>query len=96
MLLRQHLELQNSIRQNAAANNPGPRQSGKTTLAKAAFPDKPYLSLEDPDIRLMEETDPRGFLSRFPDGAILDEAQRTPKLFSCLQTGIDTNLHPGT
>ena len=38
----------------------GPRQSGKTTLAKAAFPDKPYLTLEDPDLRALAETDPRG------------------------------------
>ena len=64
----------------------GPRQSGKTTLAKAAFPDKPYLTLEDPDIRLLAQSDPRGLLSRFPDGVILDEAQRVPELFSYLQT----------
>ena len=73
----------------------GPRQSGKTTLARAAFPDKPYLSLEDPDNRLLAETDPRGLLSRFPDGVILDEAQRVPGLFSYLQTSVDANLRPG-
>jgi AAA+ ATPase superfamily predicted ATPase len=55
----------------------GPRQSGKTTLARSAFPDKAYLSLEDPDVRLMAETDPRGLLSRFPDGAVLDEGNGT-------------------
>jgi len=60
----------------------GPRQSGKTTLAKSAFPDKPYLTLEDPDTRLIVEDDPRGLLSRYPDGLILDEAQRAPQLFS--------------
>lgn len=63
----------------------GPRQSGKTTLAKLSFPDKPYLSLEDPDIRSIAETDPRGLLAGFPNGAILDEAQRVPQLFSYLQ-----------
>lgn len=73
----------------------GPRQSGKTTLARAAFPDKPYLSLEDPDIRLLAESDPRGLLSRVPDGAILDEVQRAPGLFSYLQTRIDQDLRPG-
>jgi predicted AAA+ superfamily ATPase len=70
--------------------------SGKTTLAKAAFPDKPYLSLEDPDIRLLAESDPRGLLSRFPEGAILDEVQRAPMLFSYLQTRVDQDLRPGS
>jgi len=73
----------------------GPRQAGKTTLAKAAFPDKPYLSLEDPDIRSMAEADPRRLLAAYPDGAILDEIQRTPQLFSYLQTHVDANLRPG-
>jgi predicted AAA+ superfamily ATPase len=73
----------------------GPRQSGKTTLAKAGFPDKPYLSLEDSDIRTLAESDPRGLLSRFPDGAILDEAQRAPKLFSFLQTRVDADQRMG-
>ncbi len=73
----------------------GPRQSGKTTLARAAFPDKAYLSLEDPDTRLLAEGDPRGLLSRFPDGVILDEAQRAPELFSYLQTRVDADVRPG-
>lgn len=46
----------------------GPRQSGKTTLAKTIFSDKPYASLEDPDVRLTAQDDPRAFLERFPDG----------------------------
>lgn len=73
----------------------GPRQSGKTTLARATFPDKAYLSLEDPDTRLLAESDPRGLLSRFPNGAILDEVQRAPELFSYLQTSVDTDARPG-
>ena len=73
----------------------GPRQSGKTTLARMAFPDKPYLSLEDPDIRSLAEEDPRGLLSRFPNGAVLDEVQRAPQIFSYLQTHIDANMKPG-
>lgn len=73
----------------------GPRQSGKTTLAKAVFPDKPYLSLEDPDIRALAESDPRHLLSSYPGGAILDEVQRAPQLFSYLQTHVDANMHPG-
>ncbi|MCA6409662.1 MAG: AAA family ATPase, partial [Cytophagales bacterium] len=51
----------------------GPRQSGKTTMAKNVFPKKPYVSLEDPDERLQVENDPRAFLARFKDGAIIDE-----------------------
>jgi predicted AAA+ superfamily ATPase len=73
----------------------GPRQSGKTTLAKSSFPDKPYLTLEDPDTRLLVESDPRGLLSRFPDGLILDEAQRVPHLFSYLQGFVDERPIPG-
>ncbi len=73
----------------------GPRQSGKTTLAKLTFPQKPYLSLEDPDVRSLAESDPRGLLTGFPNGAILDEAQRAPQLFSYLQTKVDENIIPG-
>ncbi len=67
----------------------GPRQSGKTTLARAAFPDKPYVSLENPDEREFAERDPKRFLARFPEGAILDEVQRCPALLSWLQGIVD-------
>ena len=67
----------------------GPRQSGKTTLVRATFPTLPYVSLEEPDIRQIALTDPRGFLANFPDGAVLDEVQRTPELFSYLQRIVD-------
>jgi uncharacterized protein len=73
----------------------GPRQAGKTTLAQYAFPDKRYISLEDPDEREFAEQDPRGFLARFPDGAILDEVQRCPNLFSYLQTRVDAEQRMG-
>ena len=67
----------------------GPRQSGKTTLSRAVFPRHPYVSLEAPDERAFATEDPRGFLARFPDGAILDEIQRAPSLLSYLQGLID-------
>jgi predicted AAA+ superfamily ATPase len=67
----------------------GPRQSGKTTLARAVFPDRPYVSLEDPEERAFALADPRGFLARFADGAVLDEVQRAPDLFSYLQGMVD-------
>jgi len=73
----------------------GPRQSGKTTLSRAAFPHKPYISLEDPDSREFADSDPRGFLARYPDGAILDEVQRCPQLFSYLQTRADLDGRQG-
>jgi hypothetical protein len=60
----------------------GPRQSGKTTLAQMTFPDKPYFSMEDPDIRIAAQADPRGFLSGLEGGVILDEIQRLPELLS--------------
>lgn len=69
----------------------GPRQSGKTTLVKAAFPSLPYVSLEEPDIRQIALTDPRGFLANYPAGAILDEVQHTPELFSYIQSLVDNN-----
>ena len=67
----------------------GPRQSGKTTLARAAFPGKPYVSLENPDEREFALTDPKRFLARFAQGAILDEVQRCPQLLSWLQALVD-------
>ncbi len=69
----------------------GPRQSGKTTLVRATFPDLPYVSLEEPDIRQIALTDPRGFLSNYPNGVILDEIQNTPELFSYIQRIVDEN-----
>ena len=73
----------------------GPRQSGKTTLARHLFPGKPYISLEDPTERAFAAEDPRGFLARFSKGAIFDEAQRWPDLFSYLQGLVDEDRTPG-
>ena len=67
----------------------GPRQSGKTTLARMTFPDKPYFSLEDPDVRFAAEADPRGFLGQMAGGGILDEVQRLPALLSYVQGMVD-------
>ena len=68
----------------------GPRQSGKTTLVRAAFPEWRYVSLEEPDMREYATRDPRGFIADYPAGAIVDEAQRAPDLFSYIQTHVDT------
>ncbi len=73
----------------------GPRQSGKTTLCRATFPQHAYETLEAPDVRAFAEEDPRAFLAQFPRGAILDEVQRAPDLFSYLQGVIDADPAPG-
>lgn len=67
----------------------GPRQSGKTTLVRAAFPEHAYVSLEDPDERSFAREDPRGFLGRWRGGVVLDEIQRAPDLLSYLQRMVD-------
>lgn len=77
----------------------GPRQSGKTTLARAALPGHAYVTLEDPDVRERVAADPRGFLAAHAGatgaGVVLDEAQRVPELLSYLQTAVDADRRPG-
>lgn len=73
----------------------GPRQSGKTTLARVLRPKAPYFSLEDPDTRAFAREDPRGFLRQCEDGAILDEVQRAPALLSYLQGVVDARRAMG-
>jgi predicted AAA+ superfamily ATPase len=73
----------------------GPRQSGKTTLCRSLFPGKPYVTLEDPDLRRFAEEDPRGFLKGFEGGAIVDEIQRAPQIPSYLQAMVDSDPTPG-
>jgi len=67
----------------------GPRQSGKTTLCKMLFPNKPYVSLENLSMRKFAINDPEGFLEKYSNGAILDEIQRAPDLMSYIQTIVD-------
>ena len=73
----------------------GPRQSGKTTLCKNAFPNKPYISLENPDILETVRIDPRSFLAQYKNGAIIDEIQKAPFLFSYLQQILDETKKSG-
>lgn len=67
----------------------GPRQSGKTTLVKAAFRGMPYVNMEDAENRLLATMDPKSFMQAYPNGAILDEIQRTPHLLSYIQVRVD-------
>lgn len=75
----------------------GPRQTGKTTLAKIAFPEHTYISLEDLDMRLLASEDPRRFLNDYPSasGLILDEIQHVPQLLSYMQTIVDREKKNG-
>lgn len=69
----------------------GPRQSGKSTLLLHLFPDVPYISLEDPDIRRLAVSDPRGLLNYYPTAVIIDEVQHVPDLLSYIQGMVDEN-----
>jgi hypothetical protein len=73
----------------------GPRQSGKTTLARAVFASHAYVSLENPEQREFAQTDPRGFLASRAEGMVIDEAQRSPELFAWLQGVVDEEPRPG-
>ncbi len=84
-----------AARQFPAVTLTGPRQSGKSTLCEALFPDLAYANLEAPDVRAFATADPRAFLAQFPHGAIVDEIQRAPNLPSYLQGLIDADPRPG-
>jgi len=73
----------------------GPRQSGKTTLCRMAFPDMPYVNLEQPDVREFAQQDPKAFLAQFPDGVVLDEIQNVPSLLSWIQVLTDADPRKG-
>lgn len=73
----------------------GPRQSGKTTLCRIAFPDKPYVNLEQPDVREFAQQDPQAFLDQYLDGAVLDEIQNVPSLLSWIQVLTDSDPRAG-
>ena len=74
----------------------GPRQSGKSTLAKATFPQKKYVTFDDRTMRELAASNPRDFIAAFPDGATIDEAQKVPDIFDALKLHVDsTNASPG-
>ena len=73
----------------------GPRQSGKTTLARTVFKNKKYVSLEDPDQLDFAVKDPKGFLTQEKTGLLIDEIQNAPELFSYMQRLVDERQKPG-
>ena len=96
-MIKRHLELKIKqwSKQYPVVTVTGPRQSGKTTLCRALFKNKPYVSLEDIDNREYARNDPRGFLSEYPSGALLDEIQYAPDIVSYIQTKVDEEHTPG-
>jgi predicted AAA+ superfamily ATPase len=100
MIIKREIEprLKSLAQQFPAVAVMGPRQSGKTTLAKQVFTDYAYVSLEDLDKKFAAKQDPRGFLAHYYDhaaGVIIDEIQEVPELFSYLQGFIDRAYRPG-
>ena len=87
--------LKTATRSFPAVTLTGPRQSGKSTLCRAAFPHHGYANLEAPDVRRFAQDDPRAFLAQFTAGAVIDEVQRCPELPSYLQVLIDQDPTPG-
>jgi predicted AAA+ superfamily ATPase len=97
-MIKRHLQsvLLDSAKWFPVVSLTGPRQSGKTTLAKAAFPKAHYISLENPAHRQFALTDGQGFLAQFAnEQVIIDEAQNVPDLFSYIQGIVDENNIPG-
>ena len=71
----------------------GPRQSGKTTLAKMVFPNKTFVSFDEKTIREIAKSNPDDFLLAFPEGAIIDEAQKVPEIFDAIKLNVDRNRY---
>ena len=96
-MIKRHLEQQvkDASKQFPIVGIFGPRQSGKTTLAKQIFSDYKYVNLEDLELRRFASDDPKGFLEQYADKTILDEVQHVPELFSYLQVRVDQKKSKG-
>ncbi len=69
----------------------GPRQSGKTTLARNTFPDKRYVSFDDRNMRDLAASNPKDFIDALHEGAVIDEAQKVPEIFDALKLYVDSS-----
>lgn len=96
-MIKRHLEnkLLRLADQFPVVSITGPRQSGKTTLARAGFSGHEYASLEDPNVRDFALSDPKGFLGQYKGKVIFDEIQRAPDLLSYIQGIVDAEDRPG-
>lgn len=88
-------EAKHALTQFRALCLTGPRQSGKTTLSKVLFKDKPYVNFENPTVQFQAEQNPELFLNQYLNGAIFDEVQRVPHIFRYLQEILDNNHKRG-
>jgi len=94
MIQRQLLnELLQSAKDYPVVTVIGPRQAGKTTLVKMAFPDYDYCNLENPEIRDLALSDPNALFSRYSGKCIFDEIQRVPELLSYIQVKVDDEIN---
>lgn len=91
MMIERHIkgELLNLLGEYPVVSIIGPRQAGKTTLARMALPDYAYSNLEDPELRHLAQEDPRAYLGQFKSRVIIDEIQRVPELLSFIQVIVD-------
>ena len=96
-MIARHLlpTLRSAARQTPVVTLTGPRQSGKTTLARAVFPRHHYVSLEDAEVRSFANEDPRGFFDRYRRGGVIDDFHRAPHLFSYVPMLSDHDDRPG-
>ncbi len=76
----------------------GPRQCGKTTLARTAESSRgyPYVSFDDDAVRAAAVADPAGFVADLPERVVLDEVQRAPAIFGAMKLAIDRRRTPGS
>ena len=88
-------EAQKALSQFRALCITGPRQSGKTTLSKQLFKDKPYVNFENPTVQYDAELKPETFFKKYSKGAVFDEVQRTPHIFRYLQEILDNSSKRG-
>ena len=97
MVIKRQLEseLKSCAKQYPVVTITGPRQSGKTTLARRTFAHHRYVNLEEPDTRELAQADPRAFLATVEKGLILDEIQRAPELLSYIQSMVDQKKKNG-
>ena len=73
----------------------GPRQSGKTTLARQLAPGRAFVSLDEPSYLRTATQDPAGLVAGLPDAVTIDEVQRAPALLPAIKLAVDRDRRPG-
>lgn len=96
-MIKRHIDLEfrQLLKEYPIVTLLGPRQAGKTTLARQTLPDYAYVNLEQPETREFAQQDPKAFLAQFSGQVIFDEIQRVPELLSYLQVMVDAHRENG-